>query len=46
MLAAKAPLPSFTFITRAFSPAARFLLRMLAVMSGTLSTVAVTSRMA
>ena len=42
----KAPLPSFTSITSACRPAARFLLRMLAVISGMLSTVAVTSRMA
>lgn len=40
-----APLPVFTSIARPCSPAASFFDRMLAVMSGTLSTVAVTSRM-
>ena len=42
----KAPLPTFTSSTRPCSPALSFLLRMLAVISGTLSTVAVTSRIA
>ena len=42
----KAPEPVFTSITRASSPAARFFDRMEAVMSGTDSTVAVTSRTA
>ena len=43
---AKAPLPTFTSITSASRPAASFLDGMLAVISGTDSTVAVTSRMA
>jgi hypothetical protein len=45
-LGAKAPLPHLTSSTRPCKPAASFLLRMLAVISGTLSTVAVRSRMA
>ena len=46
MLCMKAPEPVFTSITSASSPAARFLDRIEAVMSGTDSTVAVTSRTA
>ena len=41
-----APLPNFTSSTRASSPSASFLLMMLAVISGMLGTVAVTSRRA
>ena len=41
-----APLPTLTSRTMFFEPAASFLLMMLAVMSGMLSTVAVTSRRA
>ena len=43
---AKAPLPNFTSIAKAEGPAASFLDRIDAVMSGIDSTVAVTSRMA
>ena len=42
----KAPEPTFTSMTRASSPAASFFERIDAVMSGTESTVAVTSRIA
>ena len=42
----KAPLPSLTSSTSDCNPAASFFDRMLAVMSGNDSTVAVTSRMA
>ena len=41
-----APLPTFTSITSACRPAANFLLRMLAVIRSSDSTVAVTSRIA
>lgn len=41
---ANAPLPTFTSSTRPFKPAASFFDRMLAVISGIDSTVAVTSR--
>ena len=41
-----APLPTFTSITSASSPAASFFDRIEAVISGMLSTVAVTSRIA
>ena len=44
--AMKAPLPHFTSSTRPCRPAASFLLRMLAMIKGIDSTVAVTSRMA
>jgi hypothetical protein len=44
--AMKAPEPVFTSSTKPCSPAASFLERMEAVISGTDSTVAVTSRMA
>ncbi len=44
--AANAPLPTFTSITRPCRPAASFLARMLAVINGIDSTVAVTSRIA
>jgi hypothetical protein len=43
---AKAPEPTFTSMTRASMPAASFFERIDAVMSGTDSTVAVTSRTA
>ena len=43
---AKAPEPTLTSMTRASSPAASFFERIDAVMSGTESTVAVTSRIA
>jgi hypothetical protein len=43
---AKAPEPTFTSMTRASRPAASFFERIDAVMSGTESTVAVTSRIA
>ena len=42
----KAPEPTFTSMTSACRPAASFLARIEAVISGMLSTVAVTSRMA
>ncbi len=42
----KAPLPTFTSSTSASSPAASFFDRMLAVIKGSDSTVAVTSRIA
>ena len=42
----KAPLPRFTSSTSPFSPSASFLDMMLAAMSGTDSTVPVTSRSA
>ncbi len=45
-VAQNAPLPAFTSITRNCKPAASFFDRMLAVISGTDSTVAVTSRIA
>ena len=45
-VAAKAPLPHLMSIARPCSPAASFFDRMLAVISGTLSTVAVMSRTA
>ena len=44
--AANAPLPVFTSITSPCRPAASFFERMLAVINGTDSTVAVTSRIA
>ena len=44
--ARKAPEPTFTSMTSACGPAASFFERIEAVMSGMLSTVAVTSRMA
>ena len=45
-LGVKAPLPHFTSSTKCCKPAASFLDKMLAVMSGTDGTVPVTSRMA